>query len=164
MNNEVEELARKLHENYLIAVAWLKRDGDKGDTGNFNPNAVKQFDDLTEEQKHLDRHIAKLLLEEGYTKQPTNLVGLDIGKLLTFAREYWKDKPLLTEGDSFGDNDFVRFLDLICSRFGQRTVELLSVEEIYAIINSYKMFDKFTVNGISQRIHSAMQEKIGEKK
>lgn len=98
------------------------------------------------------------------TKQPTNLVGLDIGKLLTFAREYWKDKPLLTEGDSFGDNDFVRFLDLICSRFGQRTVELLSVEEIYAIINSYKMFDKFTVNGISQRIHSAMLEKIGEKK
>lgn len=97
-------------------------------------------------------------------KQPTNLVGLDkkqmsdeifnfMASMIISGRNYEHDEEFCGE-----------FAEYLCSRFGQRTVELLSVEEIYAIINSYKMFDKFTVNGISQRIHSAMQEKIGEKK
>lgn len=66
--SDIEELAKKLHEAYLIAVAWLKRDGDNGESGNFNPNAVNLFNELTEEQKYIDRHIAKILLTEGYRK------------------------------------------------------------------------------------------------
>lgn len=69
---QIEELAEILHSAYLIAIAWLKRDGDTGSTGNFNPNAVKPFEELTEEQKHIDKHIAKILLNEGYRRGGSN--------------------------------------------------------------------------------------------
>lgn len=58
MNKKREILARKLHEWYLEAVT-------SGISGNqHNPNAVKSFDDLTEEQKAIDRYIADKALNE----------------------------------------------------------------------------------------------------
>jgi len=47
-----EEWARKQHEWYLEATAKLHPES-------YNPNAQKSYDDLTEEQKFIDRYIAQ---------------------------------------------------------------------------------------------------------
>lgn len=46
-----EELARQLHEWYLEATRELKPE-------NYNPNAQKPYDEMTEEQKFIDKYIA----------------------------------------------------------------------------------------------------------
>ena len=53
---QTELLARKLHEWYLEATAQISPE-------NFNPEAQKPFEELTEEQKFIDRYIAKKILE-----------------------------------------------------------------------------------------------------
>ncbi len=54
---EKEITPEQLHEWYLIAVGWLQRDGT--DDKNYNPNAIKQYAELTEDQKYIDKYIAK---------------------------------------------------------------------------------------------------------
>lgn len=51
-----EKLARKLHEWYLQAICKLK-------PGSYNHNAQKPFDELTEEQKFIDRYIAEEVIK-----------------------------------------------------------------------------------------------------
>ncbi len=53
----VETLARKLHFWYLEATKMLN-------PKSYNPLAQKDYADLTEEQKQIDRFIAKKILEE----------------------------------------------------------------------------------------------------
>ncbi len=57
LNETVEALAEKLHIWYLEATKMLKPES-------YNPNAQKAYADLTEEQRQIDRYIAKLILEE----------------------------------------------------------------------------------------------------
>ncbi len=52
---EIEELARKLHEWYLLATEKLNPDS-------YNPKAQKQYDDLTPEQQSIDIFIAGFVL------------------------------------------------------------------------------------------------------
>lgn len=51
-----ETLARKLHGWYLEATARLHPES-------YNPNAQKPYDDMTEEQKFMDRYIAGKIIE-----------------------------------------------------------------------------------------------------
>ena len=53
---EKEVLARKLHEWYLEATASLHE-------GSYNQGAQKSYDNLTEEQRYIDRYIAQKILE-----------------------------------------------------------------------------------------------------
>jgi len=50
-------LAEKLHEWYLEATKELNPES-------FNPNAQKEYSELTEEQKFIDRFIAQKVLEK----------------------------------------------------------------------------------------------------
>jgi len=52
-----EELARKMHEWYLEATKKLHPES-------YNTNAQKSYDDLTDEQKEIDRYIAHHALSE----------------------------------------------------------------------------------------------------
>ena len=52
-----ERLAEKLHEWYLEATRELNPES-------YNPNAQKSYAELTEEQKFIDRYIAKKILAE----------------------------------------------------------------------------------------------------
>jgi hypothetical protein len=52
---EDELMAEKLHELYLEATKELN-------PKSYNPNAQKAYKDLTEEQKFIDRYIAKAIL------------------------------------------------------------------------------------------------------
>lgn len=61
MNKElkeaVEEKAEQLHSWYLEAIT-------SGVAGNqYNPNAIKEYKDLSEEQKAIDRYIALKIIE-----------------------------------------------------------------------------------------------------
>jgi len=47
----MEELARKLHEWYLEATKELN-------PKSFNPDAQKSYDELTDEQRFIDKYIA----------------------------------------------------------------------------------------------------------
>lgn len=51
---DIESMARKLHELYLEATRELNSES-------YNSNAQKSYDDLTEEQKEIDRYIAKAI-------------------------------------------------------------------------------------------------------
>ena len=57
MLNIVDGLARRLHEYYLDATEHL-------DPENYNANAQKSYDDLTEEQKSIDVFIADRLISD----------------------------------------------------------------------------------------------------
>jgi len=79
--SSARELARQLHEWYLEATAWLKRDGDTHGE-NYNPNACKNYAELTEEQKFLDLYIAKKLLSSRLVEMPSIMEiqrGLGVG-------------------------------------------------------------------------------------
>ena len=52
IGEEVEDMAKKLHLWYLEITSRLHK-------GNYNQNAIKEYDELNEEQKAIDRHIAK---------------------------------------------------------------------------------------------------------
>lgn len=71
----IEETAEMLHEWYLEATKEL-------DPKNYNPKAQKAYKDLTEEQKFIDRFIAKKVIENvfsltayGFSKAFDNLVA-----------------------------------------------------------------------------------------
>ena len=51
-----EELAEQLHNWYLEAIKEL-------DPENYNPDAQRKYADLREQQKFIDRYIAKKILE-----------------------------------------------------------------------------------------------------
>ena len=53
---EAEKLAEKLHEWYLEATKELN-------PKNYNPNAQKQYHELNDEQKFIDRYIAMKALQ-----------------------------------------------------------------------------------------------------
>jgi outer membrane protein assembly factor BamD (BamD/ComL family) len=55
-SSECEELAEKLHEWYLEATRELNPE-------NYNPNAQKNYQELNEEQKNIDRYIARKIME-----------------------------------------------------------------------------------------------------
>jgi len=55
MKDKREELARQLHEWYLEATLHLTPDS-------FNKNAQKSYDELTEQQKNIDRLIANRII------------------------------------------------------------------------------------------------------
>lgn len=52
LKEEIEEQAKELHEWYLEAIKKLN-------PKSFNENANKPYGELTEEQKEIDRYIAK---------------------------------------------------------------------------------------------------------
>ena len=54
-NPEAEKLAVKLHEWYLEASMMINPD-------NVNPKAQKSYEELNDQQKFLDRYIAKRTL------------------------------------------------------------------------------------------------------
>ncbi|MHC1591716.1 MAG: hypothetical protein ACXQS8_06505 [Candidatus Helarchaeales archaeon] len=56
-----DKLARFLHEMYLEAISKL-------DESSYNKDAAKSFDDLTEEQKFIDRHIASRIQDTIFGK------------------------------------------------------------------------------------------------
>ncbi|MHA1278992.1 MAG: hypothetical protein ACTSQ8_17505 [Candidatus Helarchaeota archaeon] len=56
MDDEIDSLARLLHEFYLEAVKHIEEQ-------HYNKNAKKDYDELTPEQKFIDMYIAKKLLE-----------------------------------------------------------------------------------------------------
>lgn len=53
---ETEQLARKLHEWYLEGTKKLNPE-------NYNAKAQKSYDELNEEQKEIDRYIAKAIVQ-----------------------------------------------------------------------------------------------------
>lgn len=52
LDTKEEQLARTIHEWYLESVKELHPES-------YNPNAQKSYDDLTEEQKSMDRYMAR---------------------------------------------------------------------------------------------------------
>jgi len=56
MNDRIERLAEQLHKWYLEATKELQKES-------FNPAAQKQYNELTEEQKNIDRYIARKLTD-----------------------------------------------------------------------------------------------------
>lgn len=56
LNRKLEELAKQLHLWYLEATKELNPES-------YNPNAQKAYEDMTEEQKFIDRYIADKCLE-----------------------------------------------------------------------------------------------------
>jgi len=89
-----EILARQLHEWYLEATSWLKRDGDAHGE-NYNPNACKNYDDLTKEQKFLDLYIAKKILSSRLVEMPSVEALAEFmekrDKAVGFSYFYWDD-------------------------------------------------------------------------
>ena len=59
---DIEELAEQLHKWYLLAIAWVKKFKD-GEPFSHNPDAQKEYKDLSEEQKYIDRYIAKQIIQ-----------------------------------------------------------------------------------------------------
>lgn len=59
-NEQIEEMAEKLHDWYLEAIESLSK-------GSFNPKAQVAYENLSEEQKYIDRYIAGKVL--GLAKQ-----------------------------------------------------------------------------------------------
>ncbi len=57
MKNNIEKTAEQLHIWYLEATKELN-------PKDFNPNAQKDYKDLTEAQKYIDRYIAREVVEE----------------------------------------------------------------------------------------------------
>lgn len=57
LQQEIEELAEQLHIWYLEATKQFNPDS-------YNEKAQKAYKDLTEEQKDIDRYIAKKILEK----------------------------------------------------------------------------------------------------
>jgi len=57
--NNIEKLARKLHEWYLEAVQVLGE--STSDSPAYNPEANKPYDLLTDDQKFIDNYIAENL-------------------------------------------------------------------------------------------------------
>lgn len=72
-----QELPRKLHEWYLEATTSLKPES-------YNPNAQKPYDDMSDEQKYIDKYIADKLLawRDAHTKAIVEQVK---------ARQKWID-------------------------------------------------------------------------
>ena len=56
-SQKVEELARRLHNWYLTATCKL-------DPESYNPKAQKNYDELTDEQRFIDRYIAEQILAD----------------------------------------------------------------------------------------------------
>ena len=54
--NKWEDLSRKMHEWYLEATKELNPES-------YNAKAQKSYDDLTEEQKQIDRYIANKVIQ-----------------------------------------------------------------------------------------------------
>lgn len=54
LTDEIEKLAEKLHIWYLEATKELSPES-------YNPDAQKEYKDLTEEQKFIDRYIAQAI-------------------------------------------------------------------------------------------------------
>lgn len=54
-HKDIEDLAKKLHTWYLEATKELKPES-------FNPNAQKAYEDMTDEQRFIDRYIADQIM------------------------------------------------------------------------------------------------------
>lgn len=104
----VEELAESLHRWYLEATRELKPES-------FNPNAQKAYADLTEEQKFIDRFIARKLC----AAQPASIEkAQDERELFAINYAEWAHgvkknhdrRPTFEEQNSYTDgwNDAIR--------------------------------------------------------
>jgi hypothetical protein len=60
---EVEQMAEQLHVWYLEATCAL-------DPANYNPKAQKSYAELNEQQKEIDRYIARKVLSERRIHSP----------------------------------------------------------------------------------------------
>lgn len=70
MNDKIEALAEQLHTCYLEACKKLHPES-------FNAKAQKEYKDLTDEQKFLDRYIATYITENYIPKQKAIFMGSD---------------------------------------------------------------------------------------
>jgi len=99
-NKHIEEIARQLHIWYLDATKKLNSES-------YNPNAQKSYDDLTEEQKDIDRYIAQKVLEYGDQREREGreagtkvwAVVMDDGFIPTFNVEGKFDEVMQIHGN-----------------------------------------------------------------
>ena len=71
-NKHIEELARQLHDWYLEATRELGPE-------NYNQNAQRHYDELSHEQREIDRYIAKKVaqaLQTAREERDKEIVGL----------------------------------------------------------------------------------------
>lgn len=94
-DKSVEDLARKLHGWYLDATREI-------DQQNYNPKAQKKYDDLNEEQKYIDRYIAREVLHSHTQggkkdKQFCDCYDHDFRRALVRMETYISTQAILTE-------------------------------------------------------------------
>lgn len=96
VDEELEKLARRLHEWYLEATGRL-------DPKNYNPDAQKSYDQLREPQKDIDRYIAGqilVLLTQAKAEAQNEL--LDAERFMTADRIAIEFAPLMVHATQEG--------------------------------------------------------------
>ena len=157
---EIEELARKLHEWYLLATEKLNPDS-------YNPKAQKQYDDLTPEQQSIDIFIAGFVLAwhvQQVEEMEREIRGLQ--KQLTevsisLAEQVKSDEQVRSELESCRDANVQKKKRIASLEDALKRAEGVSVEEIESCL--WKQFPDLQTltKPIAQAIHALLTTRKG---